>query len=946
MTTSDNVQKTGTATIPVSGGPVLQGEPLTFTPVYYDSPASQVLEAGIAVSKLGSSPPPPMSAEITSGAPYFKISGNVMTASGGLTGRPATGTGGVRPSTTPEIAAAQGSSVEIDYVGRITVTVTVPKGAPLKPGPIAGTLEVARPEGKTTYALEATFYGTIIGKITVTPETVTPGEPVQIEVLDTLGTPVSDPAVSVTVQGVPGSSRWEQYPTAGTRTLFVTASNGPITETATASVSVSGEPMAFTMTPPSLKQLPIIQAATVPGLPYAGSFTLGTPRSFNGTLVNAPKVNLVEVATVAEKAAVATVEKPGVAAPVVEEAAIAAPLAEKAVSVAPVFRNLAGVIAPGSPTVGKPAETSYTWDFGDGSASLTTQSPTVTHDFFPAVSGSALTHSFIVSCTAVHDNVTVRRTIVLHSAYGMCKQVGVAVPPVTGAPTYAQLATTTAAGPLGIPIPLNGFSASMVVHNMESAPIEIYAVAIVPMSDATSVNPPAPHFTQMSTPQTIAGHSASALGTFVPVSALSLGGPPANAFTVYYLGATSDPVAGTIPVRFSVVFRISAMYSGLAKSQSTVVNVVAWERASSLQLLTELASGSGLTAGGANVDAATQTITVPLAANARDGATVAQATSIIRAGLTNIAAAAVPKAATAPVADAPLLPATEKVTNTSLGAPIIRDALTIDPSDPPPVAPGAACYPDDISDADAASAATQHLVCQLTAGPPQTVTIPSAFQNAQAGDVILSPAPTGDGDLIAALFAALTPPQHHGHSGIMTANFYEITHCTASVARISANLNKDAVGIPTSLNSQMLQYGWPGSITQTIDEATNSVPWTAPEGATYWETSFNYDDRGNPQRLIPPLVVKPLPENEERARPKLRQAADLARSKGARYGSQYDSTGGREAGKQLSIGGCYYSFYNYTKPQISAGFTDAAPAAGGWARECPPPFARHSSGCA
>jgi hypothetical protein len=101
----------------------------------------------------------------------------------------------------------------------------------------------------------------------------------------------------------------------------------------------------------------------------------------------------------------------------------------------------------------------------------------------------------------------------------------------------------------------------------------------------------------------------------------------------------------------------------------------------------------------------------------------------------------------------------------------------------------------------------QQLVCQLTT-QIETETIISSFQNAQAGDIILSPIPVGTGDLIAAMFSALTPPQHHGHSGIMTANFFELTHCAASVDHISAkaNLNYDAAGIPTGLNSNMLQY--------------------------------------------------------------------------------------------------------------------------------------------
>ena len=892
---------------------------LMFPAVYYDAPVSQSVE----VPLIGTEPP---TAVITSGSAYFTVASSVV-KTGQITPPPPSSDlpGGKHPGVVT-------GGPQLAFTGHVTVTVAVSRGASLQPGPITGTLEITYPRlipGFTpemvtvteTFALGATFYGTIIGTVSVTPPTVVPGQPVQIEVLNTLGEPISDPAVSVTVQAVPGASRWEQYATAGTRTLAAIASNGAITETATASVTVSGTALTFTLNPPSTKQLPIIEAAIVPGLPYTGSFTLGTPRSVSGTLVTAPPAQLVAPAADAGKAAQA-----------VPAAGAGTPAAAATTAI-----DSAGSVATGAAAAGALVDTSYTWDFGDGSAPVTTQSPAVTHDFFPAITGNAVTHSFNVSCTAVHDNLTVQRTIVLHSAYGMCKQMGVVVPPITGAPTYAPPAAVSLAGILDPPpdtVPLNGFSASMIVHNLEPLPIEIQSVAIVPMSDTTSVDPPAPQFTPMSTPQTIAASSASALGTFVPLSALSLGGPPANAFTLYYLGNVTRQAAGTnTSVRFSAVFRISALYSGLTTPGSIVAAPV-WNRGPSLEVLAKVtdAKSAAIAAGGGDLDAATRTITVPLAASANpnDASTVTQATSAVQTGLASIAAAAAPS--TAALAAGGSTPGGEPASQTAT----VKDNLTINPADPPPVAPSATCYPDDISDADAASAAAQQLVCQLTSGPPETVTIPSAFQNAQAGDVILSPAPTGDGDLIAAMFQALTPPQHHGHSGIMTANFYELTHCTASVARIKANTNKDAAGIPTSLNGQMLQYGWPGSITQTIDEATNSVPWTAPEGAVYWEQSFNYDDRGSPQQLIPPLVIKPLPENEQTARPLLRQAADLARSKGARYASKFNLPVLKTPGEQLSIGGCYYSFYNYTKPQISAGFTDLAPAAAGWAQGTSP----------
>ena len=59
----------------------------------------------------------------------------------------------------------------------------------------------------------------------------------------------------------------------------------------------------------------------------------------------------------------------------------------------------------------------------------------------------------------------------------------------------------------------------------------------------------------------------------------------------------------------------------------------------------------------------------------------------------------------------------------------------------------------------------------------ETVMMPAEFQNALKGDVILSP---GGTSTISQLFRAMTPPQYHAHSGIMSKNFIEITHCKRS----------------------------------------------------------------------------------------------------------------------------------------------------------------------
>jgi hypothetical protein len=85
----------------------------------------------------------------------------------------------------------------------------------------------------------------------------------------------------------------------------------------------------------------------------------------------------------------------------------------------------------------------------------------------------------------------------------------------------------------------------------------------------------------------------------------------------------------------------------------------------------------------------------------------------------------------------------------------------------------------------------------------------------------------------------------------------------------------------------MLQYAWPGSLTQSVDDATSWVNLKDPSGASYPFNSFNPTPLGEGLEIIPPLVVKPLPENEAAFRPLLRKVADAARSKGA----QYDSNG-------------------------------------------------------
>src|SRR6266516_5064235 len=115
---------------------------------------------------------------------------------------------------------------------------------------------------------------------------------------------------------------------------------------------------------------------------------------------------------------------------------------------------------------------------------------------------------------------------------------------------------------------------------------------------------------------------------------------------------------------------------------------------------------------------------------------------------------------------------------------------------PGPVAAGQICDPANLPDPLPAG-----LACQLT-DETNAYQIPGQFLNALKGDTVLSPA---DGFIIGALLMSLVPPQFHSHSGIMTTNFGQITHCTASEDRIGAYLAYNLL-VPYKLQPEQLKY--------------------------------------------------------------------------------------------------------------------------------------------
>jgi len=223
------------------------------------------------------------------------------------------------------------------------------------------------------------------------------------------------------------------------------------------------------------------------------------------------------------------------------------------------------------------------------------------------------------------------------------------------------------------------------------------------------------------------------------------------------------------------------------------------------------------------------------------------------------------------------------------------------PFDWPSIVYGTECDPDNLPD-DLPGGA----VCQLT-GEYAWRFVPGRVLNAKKGDVILSP---GNQTMIAQLLRQVVPPQYYSHSGIMTKNHIEVRHSTGSPEWLRDH--PKGGGKPTDgFEPTALKYLWPGTITQSIDQACYFQWLISHEGAPYMIKAFSFDpDVGNRNTLVYPVVVKPPPfEETAQVRLTLHAIANAA----------------------LGING-HYRFYCYTRPEMALDPGSAAGPEAGWAQ--------------
>jgi len=378
--------------------------------------------------------------------------------------------------------------------------------------------------------------GNLIGSVRITPQQVAPGESVQLQVLDPNGVPyASESSVTIAIDGVPVASRYYQFPTAGTRTVAIFAAGKGTTETTTVIVDVSGPPLSYRRTlaapdepaPPGC--IPFLVLTPDLANPYQAAFSLATP----------PAAGAAAAAALAAAAATNAGKQPPPAPPPPKPPPGFTELQA-------LFADGAGVLelVPQQP-VRRPAPgTSYVWTFGDG-GTATTSSPFVVHDYFPAITPGRIPFAFDVRCRIVHDRLTVTRTLVLDSPYGVCRRSGITVPHVTS----DVFATLNSDG--------TSFSATLLVYNIESTEITLEQMAIVPVWNDPGATFPPFAFQRMATPVTIAPRSSSVVAVQVLRSDLqSAPGGPITGFVVAFQGVLASPEADPVSIDVALANRL------------------------------------------------------------------------------------------------------------------------------------------------------------------------------------------------------------------------------------------------------------------------------------------------------------------------------------------------------------------------------------------------------
>jgi hypothetical protein len=163
-------------------------------------------------------------------------------------------------------------------------------------------------------------------------------------------------------------------------------------------------------------------------------------------------------------------------------------------------------------------------------------------------------------------------------------------------------------------------------------------------------------------------------------------------------------------------------------------------------------------------------------------------------------------------------------------------------------------------------------------GDSRFMRIPAQLPYAKKGDLALSP---GDGEgFISGIVASLAPAQVYDHMGMFIDNGRTIRHCTGSMERLededlfTAEISVKLAGVITlerqkvplhGVRPDLLRFGWPGTITQTVEEVyRNGRNSLNPRWA--YATTHPGEDLEDPERPGVPFRIYHLPHGQRQRR--------------------------------------------------------------------------------
>lgn len=538
----------------------------------------------------------------------------------------------------------------------------------------------------------------------------------------------------------------------------------------------------------------------------------------------------------------------------------------------------------------------YDWDFGDG-GTASTQSGTVLHDYTDALGPDAITQAFTVGVTANYPDGTrtqARRTIGMLCVYAQNKLLhGLLTPRVT------------VLEPITIPL-FHLLLCAFTVQNIEDEDIvfteEKHEVLDTAQASRLIIRdlPPGQHARQAvaalaQVAERIPAHHPAAQVVRNPVSAAQ----------------SAPPDSIRIPARSSVtLLRVFSREMFAKTAFGVAVHLRGTGQCSKRQALSSAYIEARLPMEWSS-SVGNVRLSKALDQARRRVLTHAEVRELVSQQLAAATTPPPPEAQRPPTSQKPRpLPGTVALVETGI-VPVLGQRLqdvdvnflfpdTI-PFDLDTIKVGDECDPDNVPDN-----LPEGMVCQLTSETAWRY-VPGRVLNAKKGDVILSPGGSG---LIGMLLKQVTPPQYYSHSGVMTKNHIQIRHSTASADWLLAHPN-GILGQPTDgFEPGALKYQWPGTITQSMDEAFYYQWLTSPDKGPFKIEAFSFDpETGNGNAIVYPLVVKPSPfADTASVRATLHAVADQA----------------------LAING-HYRFYCYTDPAIALDPANTAGADAGWA---------------